>query len=185
MPVPDDVLARSTWQPGCPVEPDELRYLQVAFWGFDGLAHTGELLVNAALAHDVLAVFGLLHEQRFPIERMVVPDLADLEGYHNRGDDNTTVAFECRPVTGGAGWSWHAYGRAIDINPFHNPYVRDEPEGRVLLPVYAATYLDRGRDVPGMINEGDPVVALFDRLGWDWGGRFSTLKDWQHFVRRP
>jgi hypothetical protein len=182
--VPDDVLARSTWQPGCPVGPDRLRYVTVAFWGFDGRPHTGELLVADDLADDLVEVFALLHEQRFPIERMVITSTADLAGFHNRGDDNTTAVYECRPVTGGNGWSQHALGRAIDINPFHNPYLKDEPEGRVLLPVYAGAYLDRGRDVPGTIGEGDPVVRLFDRLGWEWGGRWRTLKDWQHFVLR-
>jgi hypothetical protein len=48
-PVPADVLARGTWQPGCPVAADALRYLTMSFWGFDGLAHTGEMLLNASL----------------------------------------------------------------------------------------------------------------------------------------
>src|SRR5688500_12860464 len=34
VPVPAEVLARSTWQAGCPVGKDELRYLTMSFWGF-------------------------------------------------------------------------------------------------------------------------------------------------------
>jgi hypothetical protein len=32
-----------------------------------------------------------------------------------------------------------------------------------------------------MILEGDRVTAAFDAIGWGWGGRWSSLKDWMHF----
>jgi hypothetical protein len=35
--------------PGSPDAADALRYLTMSFWGFDGLAHTGEMLLNASL----------------------------------------------------------------------------------------------------------------------------------------
>ena len=47
--VPAGVLARSTWTSGCPVAATDLRYVTVSFRGFDGLAHTGELLVNVGI----------------------------------------------------------------------------------------------------------------------------------------
>lgn len=34
-------------------------------------------------------------------------------------------AYNCRPITGGKGYSLHAYGIAADINPSRNPYGRD------------------------------------------------------------
>ena len=37
---------------------------------------------------------------------------------------NNTSAYNCRRTTGGTGWSEHAYGRALDLNPVQNPYVR-------------------------------------------------------------
>ncbi|MGK4598114.1 hypothetical protein [Amycolatopsis sp. w19] len=67
-PVPAGVLARSTWQPACPVTAGELRYLTLSFWGFDGRAHTGEMLVNASVANAVVTVFGQLFAAKFPIE---------------------------------------------------------------------------------------------------------------------
>ncbi|HAS09030.1 MAG TPA: hypothetical protein DCS55_00685, partial [Acidimicrobiaceae bacterium] len=45
--VPDDVLARSTWRAECPVPREELRWVLLPFWGFDGEVHTGELLLRA------------------------------------------------------------------------------------------------------------------------------------------
>jgi hypothetical protein len=39
-------LYGSSWRPGCPVGLDDLRYLRVGYYGFDGRAHRGELVVN-------------------------------------------------------------------------------------------------------------------------------------------
>ena len=93
------------------------------------------------------------------------------------GDGNDTSAFACRPVRGQTTWSEHAYGRAIDVNPFINPYVK----GSLVLPELAGAYTDRTRDVPGMIVAGGPVVQAFRDAGFGWGGNFSSLKDYQHF----
>ncbi len=32
-----------------------------------------------------------------------------------------------------------------------------------------------------MIAEQDTAVTAFDEMGWGWGGRWSTAKDWMHF----
>jgi D-alanyl-D-alanine carboxypeptidase len=29
--------------------------------------------------------------------------------------------------------------------------------------------------------EGDAVVAAFASIGWEWGGNWVSLKDYQHF----
>lgn len=175
-PVPDEVLARSTWTPECPVTRDDLRYVTVSFWGFDQRPHTGELLVHASAAEDVVEVFRRLHQARFPIEQMRIVAAAELDGPPT-GDGNVTSAFVCRAVRGGASWSQHAFGLAVDVNPFHNPYQR----GDVVLPERASAYLDRSWERPGMLREDGPVVAAFDAIGWGWGGRWRSLDDWMHF----
>lgn len=174
--VPADVRDRSTWDPDCPVGLDDLRYVLVTFHGFDDRPHTGELLVHRRAAAPLVEVFERLYRARFPIERMAVVRPEELDAPPT-GDGNNTTAFVCRPVTGGEGWSQHAYGLAIDINPFHNPYVRDD----VVLPELAGAYTDRDWERPGMILPDGPVVAAFDAIGWGWGGRWNTLRDWQHF----
>lgn len=171
--VPDDVLARSTWSPECPVARRDLRYVLVTFWGFDGETHTGELLVHADVVDAVVAGFAHLHERRFPIEEMRVVTEADLDAPAT-GDGNNTTAFVCRPSRGSTSWSEHAYGRAVDINPFHNPYVK----GEVVLPELATAYVDRAAQRPGMLTDAD--VEGFVRSGWGWGGRWSSLYDWMH-----
>ncbi len=175
-PVPDGVAERSTWHPGCPVTLDELRYLTVVFHGFDGRDHTGELIVHRDHAEQIVEVFATLHEARFPIEQMGIATPEDLEA-HPTGDGNLTNGFVCRDTVSGQSWSEHAYGRAIDINPFHNPYVR----GDVVVPELAASYLDRDDHRPGMIQPGDEVVRAFADIGWHWGGNWRSAKDWMHF----
>ena len=81
------------------------------------------------------------------------------------------------PATASTHWSEHAYGRAVDVDPFQNPYVR----GGLVLPELALAYTDRGRLRPGMITAGGPVVAAFRAVGWTWGGSWSTPKDYMHF----
>ena len=111
-----------TWQEGCPVGLDGLRYVTVSFRGFDGGAHTGELVVNADEAGDVVEAFRQLFDAGFPIEEMRLVTDADLAAPAT-GDGNNTAAFVCRAVRGGSRFSAHAYGLAIDLNPFQNPYI--------------------------------------------------------------
>jgi len=174
--VPASVLARSSWTKACPVAAADLRYLTVGFRGFDGRAHTGELLVDKRVADDLVTVFRQLFAANFPIERMRISSRADMDAPPT-GDGNTTEGFACRPVRGHATWSEHAYGLAVDINPFQNPYHK----GDVVLPELATAYLDRTDARPGMLQLHGPVVKAFTAIGWGWGGTFRSLRDYMHF----
>lgn len=165
-----------TWSPQCPVTLGGLRYLTMSFRGFDGKAHTGEMVIAAAEAEDVVSVFRALFAADFPIEEMRLPSTADVEA-HPTGDGNNTAGLVCRATTGGTNWSAHAYGLAIDLNPFQNPYEK----GDVVLPELASAYLDRSWVRPGMVLADSLVVREFARIGWSWGGAWSSLKDYQHF----
>lgn len=175
-PAPAEVIARSTWTAGCPVSRSQLAWLRVTFWGFDAERHTGELLVNAAVADDLDLVFRRLWDARFPLEQVVVVRSIEEEAPPT-GDGNGTGSFVCRAVTGGSGFSQHAYGLAIDVNTFQNPY----QSGDVVLPELASSYLRRDQVRPGMITPDGPVVAAFREIGWSWGGDWTSLKDYQHF----
>ncbi|TVT33581.1 M15 family metallopeptidase, partial [Amycolatopsis rhizosphaerae] len=176
-PVPADVLARSTWQSTCPVPASDLRYLTMSFWGFDGRAHTGEMLVNASVAEAVTRVFGELFGARFPIEEMHITGPAE-PGAAPTGDGNNTSAFACRPARGQTRWSAHAYGLAIDLDPFCNPYTK----GDLVLPELASAYLDRSWLRPGMVLAGDATVRAFAAIGWRWGGAWHEPVDRMHFT---
>jgi len=175
-PPPDRAIGRSSWAPRCPVAREQLAWLRLTFWGFDDRRHTGELLVDATVADDVVGVFEALYRARFPMEQVVVVGPYE-PGGPTTGDGNGTGAFVCRPVAGGSSYSEHAYGLAVDVNTFQNPYLRDG----VVLPELASAYLNRAWTRAGMITPAGPVVRAFAAIGWDWGGDWRTLKDYQHF----
>ena len=175
-PVSPQVLARSTWRPGCPVRASQLRYLTMSFHGFDGRVHTGEMLVNATVAQTVVAIFRQLFTAEFPIEEMRVTAASELD-LPPTGDGNNTSAFVCRKIVNQGNWSAHAYRLAIDLNPFHNPYVL----GDLVVPELASSYLERNRVRPGMALAGSPAVTAFEAAGWTWGGRWSSPVDFMHF----
>ena len=167
---------RFSYRAGCPVPPSQLRTVRLTYWGFDGRAHEGALVVNRRVAQAVVSAFARLYDARFPIRRMV-----PVSAY--RGSDDASMAadntsgFNCRRVEGSTSWSMHAYGEAIDLNPVENPYVL----GRTVLPPAGRRYLDRTRVRPGMAVERGFVVKAFEAVGWKWGGRWTSLRDYQHF----
>jgi hypothetical protein len=177
-PAPRRVVDRSTWRPGCPVGRADLAWVRMTYWGFDAARHSGEMLVNGSVADDLVEVFRRLYRARFPIESMGIARRADLHAPPT-GDGNVTGSFACRPVRGGSTYSQHAYGLAVDLDPFQNPYRR----GDVVLPELASAYLDRHWLRPGMITPTGPAVQAFASIGWGWGGAWSSLKDYQHFSR--
>ncbi len=165
-----------SWREGCPVSLDELQLLRMTHWDAQGAIAQGELVVATSVASELLQVFQRVYEGRFPIARM--------ERIHLYGGDddasmvaNNSSAFNCRKVGGSSRWSEHAYGTAIDINPLWNPWVK----GQRVEPPAGTEYADRAHIRPGMLAAGDPVVGAFDELGWGWGGRWSSSKDYQHF----
>ncbi len=165
-----------SWRRGCPVGLRDLRLLTLSHWGFDGRSRTGRLIVHRDVAPALVQVFRDLYATRFPIRRMVPVDAYGGSDFRSIEADNTS-AFNCRYVEGTTRWSNHAYGRAIDVNPIENPYVSG---GSTSHPA-SRPYLDRARRRPGMAYEGGALVRAFDRIGWGWGGRWTSVKDYQHF----
>jgi hypothetical protein len=168
------------WHKGCPVSLSQLRVLSVRHWGFDGRAHTGQLVVNAKAAAPLGRVFERLYALRFPIRHLRFSDAYGKQP----ADGDISGSFECRqavpsPCSGGTGtgsWSNHAYGLAVDLNPIENPYTGcGRTRKRASRP-----YLDRSRLRKGMVTPA--VVRAFAAIGWGWGGSWSgSTKDYMHF----
>ncbi len=162
-----------------PVPCSRLATVSFDYTDFDGATRQGSVVVLDALAPQVEALFGELLLRSFPLA-----GAQGLEAYD--GDDqrsmaaNNSSAFNGRPMTGGGGWSKHAYGAAIDINPLQNPYVSKagSPEEEVL-PPQGAAYLQRAPLQPGMAED---VVSVFYEHGFlVWGGQWKQPIDYQHF----
>jgi hypothetical protein len=169
-----------SWRPGCPLDPRQLRRVEVNYLGFDGETQRGALIVTEDLAAEVAAIFEELRRLSYPIEKIRTVDNYPGADDELSMEDNNTSAFNCRDIPGTGSWSEHAFGRAIDLNPLLNPYI--DGTG-AFQPRNAAPYLDRNRTDPGLLHARDPAVRVFTDRGWRWGGSWRTPIDYQHFER--
>lgn len=157
--------------------PDEIKkdlmLIDVPFISFDGEVRAGQLVVHRDLAEEAIVVFKKLTDLHFPIEQ-VIPVVAFGWDDDTSMRANNTSGFNYRIIYGTDRLSNHSYGRALDINPMQNPYVRRDgsvvPEGAR----YATTQ-------SGTITT--EIAALFKSFGWSWGGDWTDRKDWQHFEK--
>jgi len=83
--------------------------------------------------------------------------------YRTRKAD--TGAYNCRKITGGTGYSLHAYGIAADLNWQTNPY------GRRLV-----------TDMPKSMREAIKAIRTNNgKQVFGWGGDYRTNKDAMHY----
>jgi hypothetical protein len=157
---------------------EELRYVRLLHYGFDGQIHIGELIVNEFIAEDILDIFIELYEAEYPIESMILVD--EYAGDDNASmNANNTSSFNYRTIAGSGSLSKHALGLAIDINPLYNPYIKD----REVLPPGGTAYVDRSLDNPYYIKKNDICYKAFIKRGFTWGGEWKSSKDYQHFQK--
>jgi peptidoglycan LD-endopeptidase CwlK len=167
--------------PKCPPEiRKRQKVVELKYYSSDGKIHQGQLVIDGELKRDIKKVFALALKKRFPIYS-VIPISDKRFRKDGRWDDelsmeaNNTSAFNYREITGGGRLSNHAYGRAIDLNTFLNPYIKD---GNVL--PHGAKY---DPSIAGTFTSGHPIVRAFINLGWGWGGNWTSPKDYQHFEK--
>lgn len=167
---------------------EDLCYLKLVHYNFNNEVQVGEMIVNAALAEDVLSIFKELFKEEYQIQSVYLIDNYWEEGMTGDEADtasievNNTSCFCYRVVTGGSSLSDHAYGRAIDINPQQNPYVTADGH---YSHENAAPYINRDCGDPHVIVDGDICDTIFEKYGFSWGGlwRAPYATDYQHFYR--
>lgn len=163
----------------CPVKIDELECLELNHYDFEGKTQNGYLIVHTSLADEVKEIFQTLFNEKFPIHSIKpvhefkYDDDASMEA-------NNTSAFNNRKVTGQQNFfSQHSFGRAIDINPVLNPYVKKSKD--LILPKNGEA---ERTNSAGRIAKNSNIYSLFKKKGWDWGGDWNDLQDYQHFEKR-
>lgn len=151
--------------------------------GLDGAPHTGTVIVARAIAARTVQLFGRLWAIGFPLARAEPVDAHEADDDRSMAADNTS-AFNFRVVAGTTVLSQHALGLAIDLNPVENPMMWPAAAGAAprFVPPAAAAFLDRRHVRPGMIVRPGPVTAIFDELGWEWGGDWRHVADLHHIV---
>ena len=183
--IPDDIFEKmqgKSYKADCTVPREDLRYLHVLHMGFDGQTKEGELVVNKAIAEDVLAIFRQLYEAEYPIEKVRLVDEYDADDEASMSDNNSS-AFNFRFISHTTTISKHGLGMAVDINTLYNPYVKTVNGKLSIEPANAKAYVDRSGDFPHKIDHDDLCYKLFTRYGFTWGGDWTHSKDYQHFEK--
>ena len=183
-PIPDAVWARmqgKTYKENPYIGRDDLRHIRALHWDLDDQMHVGEMIVNAKIADRVAGILRQLFDAKYPIQRMLLPDVYDADDETQMRDNNSS-SFCYRTIAGSTTLSKHARGLAIDINTLYNPYYKDRDDGtRFIQPATAEAYCDRTWDFPYKIDHDDLCYRLFTAAGFEWGGDWTSCKDFQHF----
>ena len=166
---------------------EDLRYMNILYYDFNGDVQTGELICNKAIAEDLIEIFYELYENEYQIESVRLID--DYNGDDTASmEANNTSCFNYRSVEGTSSLSKHALGCAIDINPFYNPYVvfnKGKTGETYISPAGSEIYADRSQSFAYKIDENDLCYKLFKEHGFTWGGNWNSCKDYQHFQKVP
>lgn len=177
------LMQGKSYHSGVSVPRQELRYIKVLHYTANDEIRIGELVANKSIAYDLKDIFYNLYKSHYPIEKITLIDNYDGSDEASMRDNNTSC-YNHRKIEGGSRLSLHAQGRAIDINPLFNPYVRTV-EGVItkVAPTTALEYADR-KDNQYKINYGDDCHTQFLKHGFNWGGSWKhSVKDYQHFQK--
>lgn len=171
-----------SYKADCTVPYEDLRYVGILYYDFNEEVKQGEIICNKRIAQDLVEIFYELYENKYQIDKIRLIDEYNADDDLSCADNNTSC-FNFRQVYGSSSLSKHALGLAIDINPFQNPYVT-YPDGveRISLPG-SEPYADRKSGLPHIITEDDLCYQLFTQHGFQWGGHWNSLKDYQHFQK--
>ena len=168
-PIDERLFARmrgKSWKTNCTLDRDDLRHVRALHRTADGRIRAGELVCARELAPELLEILRELYDAAYPIELM-------------------TLVFNYRVVKNTTQLSVHSLGRAIDVNPLYNPFVKRRKDGSTdVQPEAGRPWSDRTKRSEYTLLKGDACWKAFTSRGWEWGGAWSTCKDWQHFAKR-
>jgi hypothetical protein len=185
-PIPDAVWARmqgKTYKENPYIGRSDLRYIRALHWDYDGKIHLGEMVCNQRIAARLVYILRALYENRYPIQRMLLPDVYNADDETQMRANNSSC-FCYRVVAGTKVLSHHARGMAVDINTLYNPYYKRRKDGTLFVqPATGEPYCDRTRSFPYRIDKNDLCYRLFIQHGFEWGGSWTSCKDFQHFEK--
>ena len=151
---------------------ENLRLVNVYYFGFDNKLHKGQLVVHKDVVLDIIEIFEFIRESHFPISKVIPISKYDWSDEKSMQDNNTS-AFNYRYISGTRVISNHASGLAIDINPLLNPYIKNE------ISIPSDCIYNTAK--PGTISSDSELVKEFKKWGWQLGGNWKSIKDYQHF----
>lgn len=175
-------MCKKSFKEDCTIPQEELRYIKVLHYNLEKQICLGEMVCNKALADDLIDIFKVLYDAKYPIEKMLLVDDYNADDDLS-GEDNNSSAFNFRFIAGTTRLSNHSTGRAVDINPRYNPYVKWSNGNLNISPMNGADYVDRTTNFPYKIDTEDLCFKEFVKRGFTWGGDWTSLKDYMHFEK--
>ncbi len=183
-PLTDEVFNRmrgKSYKADCTIKRNDLRYIKVLHRNARQEIRLGEMVCHKSIAQDLVHIFEVLYEARYPIERMVLVDEYEASDDRSMADNNSSC-FNYRRIAGSKRLSRHSMGMAVDINPLYNPHVTKRKDGTTRCnPATSKAYMNRKTEYPYMIKPNDLCCKLFKKYGFTWGGDWKSSKDYQHF----
>lgn len=175
-----DRMKGKSYKDDCNVPREDLRYIHILHKDLEGNTCEGEMVCHKIIAQDLLEIFEELYLNDYPIERMVLIDEYGADDETSMTANNSSC-FNYRVISHTTKISKHGLGIAVDINPLYNPYTKIVDGTRIVEPAAGEPYLDREADFPYKIDEDDLCYKLFIEHGFEWGGSWTSAKDYQHF----
>ncbi|PID67946.1 MAG: hypothetical protein CR968_04235 [Flavobacteriia bacterium] len=155
----------------------QMSLVDVSYYGYDHKVHRGQIVCHQSVAEELQSIFRQLLWIKFPISSVIPMSEFNFDDHLSMHNNNTTC-FDFRLKTLKNGWSKHAYGIAIDLNPRQNPFVSRQG----VFPDNALSFLSQGR-IRADDFKGMQVIRIFAMYGWRWGGYWSSSKDYMHFQK--
>jgi len=180
----EEALATNPQNPAPKEVLQMMEMISVDYFGFDGSIHRGLIVVNKDVIDDIKKFFELAQELKFPIKSVIPISNRKYSWDDNTScEDNNSSGFNYRLVAGTNRISKHSDGRAFDINPVQNIYIRYENMKETFRAPTDGIY-EIG--VLGTLSADSLLVLLMKKLGWDWGGDWTPELgriDYQHFEK--
>ena len=196
----DDVYQRingKSYQKNDDISLDDLTYIKMLHYHYDGDVVVGEMIVNKVIIDEVREVFSNLFLLKYQINSIrLIDDFWDKDGVttdRNSVASNNSSSFCYRKIPNKTALSNHAYGLAIDINPLDNPYTPRNGDGTFddsLLTDYEKDLLvdreEQAKENKHIITLNDSICKVFASVGYECGGIWPLQSDefscdWQHF----
>ena len=100
-PIPDGVWARmqgKTYKENPYIGRDDLRHVRALHWDYDNQMHVGEMIVNKQIAECVARILRQLFDAKYPIQRMLLPDVYDADDETQMRDNNSSCFCYRKPL---------------------------------------------------------------------------------------
>ena len=92
-PIPDGMWVRmqgKTFKENPYIGRDDLRHVRALHWDYDNQMHVGEMIVNKEIADRVVSILRQLFDAKYPIQRMLLPDVYDADDETQMRDNNSS-----------------------------------------------------------------------------------------------